>query len=175
MHKTGNFLFGLGLMIAAALIVSGCAAGDPRFTSETPAGFWQGLWHGIIAVIAFIISLFSDKVTLYEVDNTGGWYNFGFLLGTICVWGGSWGAGVGGRRRCKARKISEKEWEEIGKKVEKKVMRDLKDWTKDEGGEAGEKDGDSEEHKKRKEEWEEIGKKVESKIKRKIKDWADEE
>ncbi len=174
MHKAGKIVIGLGLVIAATAIVSGCAAGDPRFTSETPAGFWQGLWHGIIAVIAFIISLFSDKVTLYEADNTGGWYNFGFLIGTICVWGSS-GAGIRRGRTCKAEKMRKKEWEEIGKKVEKKVMQELKDWTKEEGGEAGEKDADSEENKKRKEEWEEVGKKVESKIKRKIKEWADEE
>ena len=172
-NKTVKMVIAMWLVMVAAMVVSGCAAGDPRFTSETPAGFWQGLWHGMIAVIAFIISLFSDKVTLYEIDNTGGWYNFGFLLGTICVWGSS-GAGIRGGT-CRAEKMREKEWEEIGKKVEKKVMRDLKSWAKEEEGEEGAKDADSEESKKNKEEWEEIGKKVEKKIKRKIKEWAEEE
>ncbi len=51
------------------------------------AGFWLGLWHGIIAPITFIISLFSDKVHVYEVHNNGKWYIFGFLLGLIALRG----------------------------------------------------------------------------------------
>jgi len=46
-----------------------------------PAGFLYGLWHGIIAPIAFIISLFTDSVSVYSVNNSGGWYDLGFLLG----------------------------------------------------------------------------------------------
>jgi hypothetical protein len=42
------------------------------------AGF--GLWHGIIAFITSIVSLFSDNVHAYEVYNNGEWYNFGFLV-----------------------------------------------------------------------------------------------
>ncbi len=53
------------------------------------AGFWQGLWHGTIAPITFVISLFSDKVHVYEVHNNGKWYVFGFLLGVTGLWGGS--------------------------------------------------------------------------------------
>jgi hypothetical protein len=45
------------------------------------AGFWKGLWHGLIAPITFIISIFSKSVRLYEVHNSGFWYNFGFVLG----------------------------------------------------------------------------------------------
>ena len=45
------------------------------------AGFWLGLWHGIIAPITFFLSLFMDSVNIYEVHNNGGWYNFGFFLG----------------------------------------------------------------------------------------------
>lgn len=47
-----------------------------------PAGFWAGLWHGIILPITFIISLFNPKVNIYETNNTGKGYNFGFILGT---------------------------------------------------------------------------------------------
>jgi len=35
------------------------------------AGFWLGLWHGLIAPITFVISLFSDNVNFYEVHNNG--------------------------------------------------------------------------------------------------------
>ena len=47
----------------------------------TPAGFWAGLWHGIIAPIIFFVSLFMTGVRVYETHNKGRWYDFGFLLG----------------------------------------------------------------------------------------------
>jgi len=47
----------------------------------SPAGFWPGLWHGIIAPITFIVSLFADGVRIYVTNNSGRWYDFGFVLG----------------------------------------------------------------------------------------------
>lgn len=61
------------------------------------AGFWQGLWHGIISPVTFVISLFNHSVTVYEVHNNGGWYNFGFLLGIGAFAGG--GGSAASRRR----------------------------------------------------------------------------
>lgn len=46
-----------------------------------PAGFLGGLWHGIIAPITFIVSLFASEVSIYETNNNGRWYEFGFMLG----------------------------------------------------------------------------------------------
>jgi hypothetical protein len=46
-----------------------------------PAGFWGGLWHGIIAPIIFIVSLLANGVSIYETNNNGRWYEFGFMLG----------------------------------------------------------------------------------------------
>jgi hypothetical protein len=46
-----------------------------------PAGFWAGFWHGLIVPIAFIVSLFNDDVRIYEKNNRGRLYDFGFLLG----------------------------------------------------------------------------------------------
>jgi hypothetical protein len=82
--------------LAIALLVSGCEAGDPRYTAADPAGFWNGLWHGVIALPALVISLFVDQVDMYETANNGRWYDFGFLLGIILVSGGG---GRGSRRR----------------------------------------------------------------------------
>ncbi len=48
--------------------------------------FWGGLWHGIIAPVDLVISLFRDDVTVYAQNNNGGWYAFGFILGS-----GGWG------------------------------------------------------------------------------------
>jgi hypothetical protein len=52
------------------------------------AGFWLGLWHGIISPVTFVISLFKDSVSFYEVHNDGNWYNFGFVVGAGILFGG---------------------------------------------------------------------------------------
>ena len=43
------------------LLLTSCTAGDSTNTSETPAGFWYGLWHGIISVNSLIIHIFNDN------------------------------------------------------------------------------------------------------------------
>jgi len=68
------------------LFVVSCAPGpnDVEKTADKEgktAGFWAGLWHGLISPITFIISLFTKNVRFYEVHNNGNWYNFGFILG----------------------------------------------------------------------------------------------
>lgn len=73
----------IALLMLAALL-TGCADHnalvDTANAAGNVAGFWRGLWHGMIAPLAFILSLFSD-CSIYEVHNNGGWYNFGFLIG----------------------------------------------------------------------------------------------
>lgn len=49
--------------------------------SGEPSGFWSGLWHGLISFFTFIGSLFNENVAMYDINNTGGWYDFGFLIG----------------------------------------------------------------------------------------------
>jgi hypothetical protein len=88
------------LLVAAVVVLASCAAGpNPDVSSAADAGFWLGLWHGMIAPITFVISLFTDEVNVYEVDNTGNWYDFGFVLGLSVSFGGSAGGSAGGRRR----------------------------------------------------------------------------
>ena len=60
-----------------------------------PAGFWAGLWHGLILPITFIVSLFNENVRIYETNNNGRWYDFGFLIGVSSSVGGS-GSATGG-------------------------------------------------------------------------------
>ena len=55
----------------------------------TPAGFLAGLWHGLILPITFIVSLFNLNVRIYETNNCGLWYDFGFFLGASSSLGGS--------------------------------------------------------------------------------------
>lgn len=74
---------------AAVLTLAGCAGPNPLVISvhsHGVAGFWTGVWHGMICPIAFVISLFNHRYSMYEVHNNGAWYNFGFLLGA-----GAWG------------------------------------------------------------------------------------
>ena len=88
------------LLLGAVLVLASCAAGpNPDVSSGAEAGFWLGLWHGLIAPITFVISLFTDHVNIYEVDNNGNWYDFGFVLGLSCAFGGSAGGSAAGRRR----------------------------------------------------------------------------
>ena len=144
----------LGLILFI-LVVATCAPNNERF-DEKPAGFWAGIWHGLICWITFIISLFTDSVSIYEVNNTGGWYNFGFLIGATIILSGSGGAG----KSCKKKKSwKEQEWEDIGVKVEEKVRTGIKNWL----DESEDKDKD----------WENIGKKIEDKIKRELRNWAE--
>ena len=77
----------LPIVLLAVLLLSSCAAGDSKFDLD-PAGFWMGLWHGLISLVTFIISIFNDNVTIYEVNNTGWPYNLGFILGAMIFYGG---------------------------------------------------------------------------------------
>ena len=96
-------LFILGMLAITLIVLSGCAAG-PNELADSPnregnvAGFWLGLWHGIIAPVTFIISLFSDNVHMYETHNNGNWYNFGYLLGLAIILGGGGSASKRSRR-----------------------------------------------------------------------------
>jgi hypothetical protein len=89
-------------VLLVAVLMMSCAPGPN--TNEgiasaggDVAGFWMGLWHGVIAPITFVVSLFSDTVNVYEVHNNGAWYNFGFVLGVGVLLGGG-GAGSRGRK-----------------------------------------------------------------------------
>lgn len=53
------------------------------------SGFWFGLWNGLTVTFAWIGSLFSDDIAIYDVNNNGGWYDFGFWLGVVTTLGGS--------------------------------------------------------------------------------------
>lgn len=53
-----------------------------------PAGFWAGVWHGSIAPLTFLISLFKPGVRVYETRNAGLWYDFGFIIGAAMAFGG---------------------------------------------------------------------------------------
>lgn len=71
----------LTAILIILLLSAGCAAGNERWDFSNRAGFFAGLWHGFIIVVAFIISLFTENVGIYEIHNAGWTYDLGFLLG----------------------------------------------------------------------------------------------
>jgi len=91
-------LFFVFIALLGMLLLAGCAAGanptvDVLDADGKSAGFWSGLWHGVISPVTFIISLFSDNVNVYEVYNSGNWYDFGFMFGVCFIFsGGAYGA-----------------------------------------------------------------------------------
>jgi len=97
--RRARMIAGLTLLM---LVLAACAAGansavDTPAADGDVAGFWMGLWHGLILPITFIVSLFTESVSVYEVHNSGGWYDAGLVLGAACSLGGS-GAGAKGAK-----------------------------------------------------------------------------
>jgi hypothetical protein len=58
-----------------------------KLPGARPAGFLGGVWHGFIAPITFLVSLFAGGVSIYETHNSGRWYEFGFMLGISAHFG----------------------------------------------------------------------------------------
>ena len=73
--------------LAALLLLTACATAP--LAIEGSRGFFWCLFDGAVAPVAFIVSWFSDTVGIYATPNSGGWYDFGFLLGLTCWAGGS--------------------------------------------------------------------------------------
>lgn len=84
------------LCAALMLALVACTATQAASSQGGGPGFWLGLWHGFIAPIAFIISLFNHELRIYAYPNAGLWYDFGFMLG---IGGFSGGIFAGSRRR----------------------------------------------------------------------------
>lgn len=92
----------VAVAVVTALALSSCAAqADPAAQAPGPdaAGFWLGVWQGIIVPVAWVVSLFNQKVGIYEVHNNGGWYDFGFVIGIGIGAGIGRGMGWAGKRR----------------------------------------------------------------------------
>lgn len=153
--RTGPGARGTRLLLAAAalLLLSGCAGG-PASRWAPPAdaaGFFVGLWHGALLLVTLVVSFFTDDVRIYEVHNTGIAYDIGFVLGALCVYGSGVRITTGRKPR-----RSEREWDEIGERIEKKIRRKISTWVDEE-------------------DWGSIGTKVEHKVKEGLRRWLDEE
>jgi hypothetical protein len=82
MKKETLFIL-ISFILISMFLFSSCAEVqhiDSCRTGHT-YGFFGGLWHGIIAPVSFVGSLFSNHIAVWAVNNNGGWYSFGFLIG----------------------------------------------------------------------------------------------
>jgi hypothetical protein len=80
---------GVALAVLALATLAACAS-QPYVDVEGSPGFWHGLLHGFIAWFALVGHIFNHDIRVYAYPNSGGWYDFGFLLGA-----GAWGGGAG--------------------------------------------------------------------------------
>lgn len=96
-----NLLSKLLVFTALSIIIftfASCAGVEPvqECLKGKQYGFLYGLLHGFITPVSFVVSLFDDNVAIYAVNNRGGWYDFGFLLGS-----GGWGMLAGNKSKRK--------------------------------------------------------------------------
>jgi len=93
-HEMKKSIVTFAIIIIIFLVVTSCLPGEnpvqdiPSDYGST-AGFLKGLWHGVIAPVTFVISLFTENINMYEVHNNGGWYDFGFVIGAGIIFSGS--------------------------------------------------------------------------------------
>lgn len=57
------------LICLLCLMAGGCAdtVALDQVSTLSPAGFWHGLWHGLILPVAWLFSLATNNVAIYAV------------------------------------------------------------------------------------------------------------
>ncbi|HAF85201.1 MAG TPA: hypothetical protein DCG32_02285 [Sphaerochaeta sp.] len=96
---TEKILIIVALVFALTLLMTACLPGTLLATEDKPAGFFMGIWHGWIAPISLIVGIFDPSVRIYEQNNSGWLYDFGFYIAIISGFGGLSLARRKGRRR----------------------------------------------------------------------------
>lgn len=81
-------LFYVLLLVLINFALQACMPGSGYSSENNPAGFFTGVWHGWIAPISLIVGFFESEVRIYEIYNTGWWYDLGFYASIISGFGG---------------------------------------------------------------------------------------
>ena len=78
------------LICMGILLFSSCvnSIDVSQCVDDNTSGFWLGLWHGFICPFSFIGSLFDENIGLYDINNSGNFYNLGYVLGLAGIFGG---------------------------------------------------------------------------------------
>ncbi len=153
-------------LLALLLLASSCAPGNMRWDAAanpeaSPANFWAGLWHGLIIVVTFVVSWFTNDVGIYEPNNVGFGYNIGFILGCMISLGGGIRSATHRKRKHKVvyrgpnmdklgsriesgvregikaaagavQEAGDYDWDELGNRIEQRVKEAMKDLDRDE-------------------------------------------
>lgn len=83
-----RYILIFSLCVIASTSFGGCFPGNGVYTNDSPAGFFSGIWHGWIAPISLTTGFFNDEIRIYETNNTGWWYDFGYYIAVISGFGG---------------------------------------------------------------------------------------
>jgi hypothetical protein len=86
-----NRFFLVILVIIFLTCLSSCA---PKGYESDKAGFFSGVWHGIIIFFSLIGKLLGRDIGIYAEHNTGFTYWLGFIIGI-----GVFGSGSNSARR----------------------------------------------------------------------------
>jgi hypothetical protein len=76
------------ILLAALLLIPGCLPVNGGRSGDERAGFFTGVWHGWIAPVSVVLGIFDSTIRVYEVNNTGWWYDLGFYMAVISGFGG---------------------------------------------------------------------------------------
>lgn len=76
----------LSALVVVAALLTACAT-QPHTASPGAPGFWSGLLHGFTILFSLIGSIFTDH-RIYAFPNSGGWYDFGYVMGASMFLGG---------------------------------------------------------------------------------------
>ncbi|WP_179013629.1 hypothetical protein [Paenibacillus sp. 79R4] len=86
--KSKKYFLLAAMLLALMVLLSGCVPGDGTYTAQNQAGFFWGIWHGWVAPISLVIGLFNHDIRIYEINNSGWWYDLGYYLAVISGFGG---------------------------------------------------------------------------------------
>lgn len=88
MKKYVKPMLAVGAVIIVMFALTACFPGDGTNSAVKEAGFFSGIWHGWIAPISLIGSIFNSNLSIYEVHNNGFLYNIGYYMAVISGFGG---------------------------------------------------------------------------------------
>ncbi|WP_068781079.1 hypothetical protein [Paenibacillus sp. GM2] len=86
--KSKKYFLLAAMLLALMVLLSGCVPGDGTYSAQNQAGFFWGIWHGWVAPISLVIGLFNHDIRIYEINNSGWWYDLGYYLAVISGFGG---------------------------------------------------------------------------------------
>jgi len=75
-------------ILLISLLLSGCVPGGGKYEKDSPAGLLAGIWHGWIAPVTLILGIFDSSIRIYEPNNVGWLYDFGYYIAIIGGFGG---------------------------------------------------------------------------------------